>query len=385
MVVVTGMRQVGKTTLIQSQAIAQNRSYISLDDFAFLQAARHAPESLLDRASAVTLDEVQKAPELLPVIKSIVDKSRTPGQFLLSGSANLLLLQNVSESLAGRSLYLDLWPLSRRESKRTQAKPFLIDFLQTGRLDLNREWTPLDGDDVILGGMPQIVLNDSELEMWFLGFEQTYLNRDVRGLSQVGDLAQFQRFLHLTALRTGNLVHISELARDAAVSVATASRWLGVLEASFSAYRLPPYMGNRTSRIVKSPKLFMSDSGIANHLIGPRAKAMSGDDHFAGQLLETYVAQNLRSMVACFEPLARVFFWNVQGRYEVDFVVELGQRTVAIEIKRGSRWSAADLRGLRRFLDLSPNCEAALLACNIEAPTQLDDKLYAIPIGLLLS
>jgi predicted AAA+ superfamily ATPase len=382
-VVLTGMRQVGKTTLLRNEEFLAGRHYVTLDDFAQAAAAQSAPEELLG-SRPLTVDEVQREPLLLDAIKSAVDAHRHPGDFVLSGSANLLLLERVAESLAGRAVYLELWPMTRREIEGSTSTPWLVELLEAGEFPPARVVSHLEKGEVRAGGMPPVVVDRVDPEIWFQGFAQTYLERDVRSLAQVADLSSFGRFLRVLALRTGSLLNVSEAGRDAGLSATTASRYLGVLEASFSVFRLPPFLGNRASRIVKSPKLYVSDAGLAHHLIGPRGDAGAGDP-FAGQLLETYIAHNLRGLFAAWLPRAALGFWNVQGRHEVDFVVEYGDRVAAIEVKRGTRWTKHDLRGLRRFVDATPSCFAALLACGVSEPVHLDERLWAVPLGLLLA
>ena len=386
-VVITGMRQVGKTTLLKNDPELKQRRYLTLDDFPTRQAAVEAPERLLSNVEApITIDEVQKAPRLLEVIKAAVDADRRPGRFLLSGSANLLLMSCVTESLAGRAVYLSLHPMVRRELHGTLAQPFIVSLFE-GR-EVPSVWTgsAIGLNEILTGGMPPVVVDKASPEFWFQGFEQTYLERDIRSLAQVADLSQFQTFLRLTALRTGKILNVSDLARDAAVSASTATRYLGLLETSFSVLRLPPYLKNPGKRLVKSPKLYMADSGLAAYLLGVTASTIAPvASAVMGPLLETYVADSLMAICRAWLPQARLFFWNHQGRFEVDFVVESGSRTIAVEIKSGSRWRSEDLRGLKRFLDESPHCIAGLLACDIPSPVPLGERLWAIPLDMLLA
>jgi uncharacterized protein len=387
-VILTGMRQTGKTTLLQHEPATKNHTYVTMDDFAVRKAAIDSPESLLQSVKGpMVIDEVQKVPGLIESVKLVIDRERRPGRFVLSGSANLLLMSQVTESLAGRALYLALGPMSRRELAGTRERPFLVGILEDGSLPKMPGGAPFDFREVVLGGMPPVVVDGASPELWFQGFEQTYLERDIRSLATVVDLTQFQTFLRLAALRTGRILNQSELGRDAGVSTATASRYLSLLETSFSVFRLPPFLRNPSVRLVKSSKLFVSDSGLANYLIGPREGIMTAADRFAGPLLETYVAVNLRSILASWLPQTSLCYWNIQGRHEVDFVAAFGERTVAVEVKRGSRWSGKDLRGLRKFLEVTPGCVAGLLACNIDSatPIPLGERLWAVPLGAILT
>lgn len=387
-VVVTGMRQVGKSTLLQAEPGLKKRRYITLDDFPELEAARGSPEALLgaEGDAPVTVDEAQRAPELLAVIKRGVDRRRKPGQFLLSGSANFALLKDVSETLAGRAIYFTLQPFTRREiAGDIRPRPFVVRFFKS--LDVSADLArPLTSEEILLGGMPSVCLEEiRNPALWFKGYEQTYIDRDLRQLSQVADLLAFRHLMQLAALRSGQILKLSELARDAKLNSTTASRYLGLLEASFVIRRVGPYLGNRAARLIKSPKIYFSDSGLACHLAGIRDLDAAANEPLRGAMLEAYVAQNLASILEAHWPEARLSFWSVQGRHEVDFVIEAGRHVMAIEVKAATRWSEGDLSGLRAFLEKTPNCRAAILAYNGTRSVQLDRRLWAIPLGALLS
>jgi len=384
-VVLSGLRQTGKSTLLQQEsALAAGRDYYTLDEFAVLTAARANPESLL--TERVTLDEVQRCPELLLIVKRSVDRQRKAGRFLLSGSANLALLGRVSETLAGRALYLTLQPMSRREIRRaTERPPFLRQFLEKPFVPRG-EAEPVRDEEVLLGGLPPVCLADpAHAANWFRGYVQTYVERDVRQLSQIADLISFRLLVQLAALRTGQVLKVSELARDAKLNAATTGRYLGLLEASFLLRKLPPYLKNRASRLIKSPKLYVTDSGLAAHLAGVTDDGLAGGEPLRGALVETYVAQNLAAILEAHLPAAALSFWHEQGRFEVDFVIEHGRKALAIEVKAASRWGDRDFAGLRAFLARTPQCIGGVLAYNGATAVSVGDKLWAIPLGHLLS
>lgn len=383
-VVLTGMRQTGKSTFLQTEPGLKERRYVTLDDFAQLEAAKENPEGFIDSNEPLTIDEVQKCPELLTVIKRAVDKRRRPGQFLLSGSANFSILKGVSESLAGRAVYYTMHPFVRREMDiKSGEVPFLKTFISEPHLPKIKSTLPITMDDILMGGMPTVCLgNVKNRGIWFKGYEQTYLERDVREFSQIGDIIQFRHLLHLTALRTGQLLSPSQLGRDAKMNATTTSRYLSILEASFFIYRMSPYLRSRASRLIKSPKIYISDPGLACYLAGIRDLA---SDPIRGAMMETYAAHNLMGIIDSNWPEAHIYFWNVQGRYEVDFVIEEGNRCLAIEVKSGSRWEERDLSGLRAFLSMTPSCAAAILAYNGTEAVKLGDRLWAIPLSRVLS
>lgn len=352
-VVLTGSRQTGKSTLARRLGAGDARTYRTLDDPTVLELARSSPEALLRGSGPITLDEVQRVPELLLAVKRDVDRERRAGRYLLTGSADLLLLRDVADSLAGRAVHLTLWPLTRRE---------LAGEARAGRwgelLDRSPdEWEALlaTGDDALRagwrafarqGGYPTPAHELSEpaqRAQWFAGFTATYLERDLRDLSNVASLADFRRLMRAAALRVGTVLNQADLARDVGASPATVHRHLDLLEVSHQLVRVPAYSVNRTKRLIKSPKVYWSDVGLAMHLAGelePRAAH-----------LENVVATDLLAWATSRPDGPAVLHWRTTSGQEVDFVVEAGRRLLPIEVKSGSRVRLADARGLRVFLD----------------------------------
>jgi predicted AAA+ superfamily ATPase len=385
-VIVTGLRQSGKSTFLQHEKPLSSRRYVTLDDFAQLAAARSDPEGFIRSDEPLTIDEAQKCPELLTAIKREVDRSRQPGRFLLSGSANFSLLRGVTESLAGRALYLTLHPFNRRELQgEIRSVPFLKKAFDNEAPPKHTGAGNITVKEVFLGGLPPVCLKlTRQPGLWFKGYEQTYLERDVRELSRLLDLVSFRNLLGLAALRTGQILTISELGRDAKLNATTTARYLSLLEASFVVVRLNPYFANRASRLIKSPKLYISDSGLAAHLARVEENR-AATDPIKGALLETYVAQNLAAILESEWTGARLSYWHVQGRHEVDFVIEKGRETLAIEVKAAARWDERDLAGLKAFLDKTKQCRLAILAYGGRETVRLGDRLWAVPLATALS
>ncbi|MBI3819110.1 MAG: ATP-binding protein [Planctomycetes bacterium] len=380
----SGLRQTGKSTLLRAEhSLTRGRKYRTLDDFATLTAARANPESLLEESTI--LDEVQRLPELLIALKHAVDEQRRPGRFILSGSANLALLGHVSETLAGRAVYFTLHPMTRRERHgNTSHTPCLVKFIHSNTVPAGKA-VPVAEEEVLRGGLPPACLGDTnDVDEWFRGYIQTYVERDVRQLTQIADLVAFRTLAQLAALRTGQVLVTSTLARDAKLNAATARRYLDLLESSFIIHRLPPFLKNRSLRLVKSPKLYFTDSGLAAHMAGVATFEPGRDDMLRGALLETHVAQNLAAILGAHLPDAQLSYWHEQGRHEVDFVIESNRNVFAIEVKSATRWSDDDLSGLRAFLERTPACVAAVLAYNGVESVKLGERLFAIPIGKLL-
>ena len=384
-VVVTGLRQTGKSTFLQKEPGLERRRYLTLDDLETLDAARRDPEGLVAGAEAMTIDEVQRAPDLLLAIKREVDRDRRPGRFLLSGSANLALVGTVSESLAGRAVALTLHPFTLREIEGWRAEmPFLRGLFERRRPP-DVPARPLSDEGLLRGGLPVVCLRQvKDAALWFRGYEQTYLERDVRQISRISDIVAFRNLLKLTAFRTGQVLKVSELGRDAKMNAETVGRHLGVFEASFVTTRLPPYLGNRASRVIKSPKLYVTDSGLAAHLWGITTADELADEPGRGALVETFVAHNLAGILEARWPGARLAYWHVQGRHEVDFVIEVGREVMAVEVKSGPRPKESDLSSLRAFMARTPQCRLGVLAHGGRTIARMGEKLWSLPIGTLL-
>ncbi|HKP77455.1 MAG TPA: ATP-binding protein [Longimicrobiaceae bacterium] len=347
-VVVTGPRQSGKSTLAQELAPGQRR-YFSLDDLDVMDAARREPNLLVGGADPVTLDEVQREPDLLRAVKRAVDRDRVPGRFLITGSANLLLMRQVAESLAGRASYLTLWPMTRREQAglgRCGLWEELIGRPEEEWLDLlsaeraEEDWRSL----ARRGGFPTPAVHMTtarEREIWFDGYVRTYLERDLQELSSISALPDFRRLMRAASLRLGQLVNQTELGRDVALPQPTVHRYLNLLETSYLLVRLPAYAVNRTKRLIKAPKLYWGDTGVALHL--------SGGGPPEGAHLENLVLQDLLAWRDARLEQTELGYWRTATGEEVDFVIETGGRLLPIEVKATSRPRLADATHLRTF------------------------------------
>jgi hypothetical protein len=347
-VVVIGARQTGKSTLAQVLTPGKRR-FVTLDDLDALELARRDPEALVG-GGAVTLDEVQREPDLLRAVKRAIDRERRPGRLLLTGSANLLLMRGVSESLAGRASYLTLWPMTRREqqglgrcglweellSAEDREWPDLLDADRTGPQD----WVAL----ARRGGFPTPAVQMSsatERTVWFEGYLRTYLERDLQVLSAIAALPDFRRLMRATCLRLGQLVNQTELGRDVALRQPTVHRYLNLLETSLLLVRLPAYAVNRTKRLVKTPRVYWGDVGLALHLAGLAEPA--------GAHLENLVLNDLLCWRDARDERAEILYWRTTTGEEVDFVVEVGRRLLPVEVKATSRPRLGDAASLRAF------------------------------------
>ncbi len=359
-VVLSGARQTGKTTLVRNLPSAANRSLQSLDDFDVLELARDRPEDLLARGRRLTLDEVQRVPELLLAIKRDVDARRQRGRFLLTGSANLLLMRQVADSLAGRAVYLLLAPFTAGERQGEGRLPPWSEVASCRRgAEVAQRINELPAADcnwqreILRGGMPPASLARSAREraQWFDGYVQTYLERDLRDLSQIASLPDFRRLMGLAVHRLGQLLNQSELGRDAGISQATTHRYLGLLETTFQVHKVTPYSVNPSKRLIKAPKLYWADSGLAAHLAGVSSVNALRSSPLLGAFAENAVLSGLLTWREATHPRSEIHYWRTAGGAEVDFVVERGPRLIPLEIKTARRIRISDIRHLEIFLD----------------------------------
>lgn len=351
-VVLMGARQTGKSTLAEAEPFLADRLYLTLDDPETHERARLAPNDLVRSAARLTVDEVQREPDLLLAVKRAVDgdRPRRNGRFLLTGSANLLLMRRVSETLAGRATYVHLWPLTRRERLGRGTPGIWSDLLAAPApewYDLveSRDQAPADWrTEVRAGGYPTpaVALDGHEARsLWFDGYVRTYLERDLQSLTAVGNLVDFRRLMRAASHRLGGLVNQADVGRDLQLPRTTVQRHLHLLETSFQLVRLPPYSVNRGKRLVKSPKLYWSDPALALWLSGAAAAS--------GEHLENLVLADLLVWRDGQAPAPDVLFWRTTTDREVDFVIEAGGRLLAVEVKAGANPGLGDVRGLRLF------------------------------------
>ncbi len=349
-VVVTGPRQSGKTTLLK-HLYSGNRAYVSLEPPDVRAAAEADPRGFLDLHPApVILDEVQHAPGLLPYIKEKIDTRRDKaGQYILTGSQNLQLAQGVTESLAGRAAVLRLLPMTQREAEGRPGAPLPWERKKAptapNAAPLKTLWKRL-----LRGFYPEPAASPrKDAALWHAGYVQTYLERDVRSVRQVGDLSQFQAFLRALAARSGQLLDMSGLSRDLGVAVNTVKAWLSVLEATYQVLVLRPYHANTGKRLVKTPKVYFMDVGTLCYLVGLHdpAHAMAGP--MGGAIFETAVVGEIYRTLNHRGLEPRLYFWRTSAGTEVDLVVEEAGRLTPVEVKLSSTPKPAMARGIESF------------------------------------
>ncbi len=393
-VVVHGARQTGKTTLCQTPEVGDGRRYLSLDDLDVLEAARKEPASLWAGADRVTLDEVQKCPELLSAIKLEVDRRPQPGRFLLTGSANLLLMKQVSESLAGRAAYLPLPPMLWSEIERRPHISTLTDVLESAdaataiKVVESRKVIPNRrlSAAIAAGGYPGAALldNPNSHYRWFENYVQTYLERDLRDLSVLENLLEFRLLMRLVAARPGSLQNAAVLGREARLSAPTTRRYLAIMETTFQYLRIPAFSLNRGKQLVKSPKIYWSDTGLGRFLEGGGEFASPIPGPSFGPWLEAWIAIHLQALTELILPRPRLYHWRTNHGVEVDFVLEWKRKLLPIEVKSARQVASSDLSGLETFLALHPEAPFGVVVCQREEPMLLRSNILALPVETLL-
>ena len=333
-VVLVGPRQSGKTTLLK-HLFGTRIPLISLEPPDVRVSANHDPRGFLDLfPPPIIFDEIQYATDLLPYIKEQVDSERDrPGQFILTGSQNLLLMQQVTESLAGRAAVLKLLPMSQREIANNPQKTLAWESGQTPESFEAPSYTEL-WELILRGFYPELVRSPQrDPRLWQASYIQTYLERDVRNLRYIGDLTLFQTFLRALAIRSAQLLNLSELARDVGVAINTARDWLSILEASFQVFILRPYFVNIGKRLVKSPKVYFMDTGLLCYLVGLRDPQHAASGPMGGAIFENLVIADILKTIVHKGEEPAMYFWRTASGAEVDLVINAQEKLIPVEIK----------------------------------------------------
>ena len=387
-VLIHGPRQCGKTTLAQTQGRHSKYAYLSFDDDVVRGAAQTDPAGFMSNLPRrVILDEVQRVPALFAALKIAVDRERVPGRFILTGSANVLLVPKLADSLAGRMQILRLHPLAQCELARHA--PGFLDALFDGRFRF-RQSERLGNQlaqRIAAGGYPAALARPAgrRRAAWYRDYLEALVQRDVRDLARISSLDVLPRLLALAAAQTAQLFNMTALAAPFQLSRPTIGDYVTLLERVFLLERLPPWHSNRISRLIKTPKLHLGDTGLACALLGVDAAALVADRPLLGRILETFVFQELRRQASWHdEPLAFFHFRDKDG-VEVDIVIERGARTlVGVEVKAAATVTAADFRGLRKLREAAgKRFVAGVVLYDGEVSVRFDEQLYAVPLRAL--
>ncbi|MBI1884555.1 MAG: ATP-binding protein [Chlamydiae bacterium] len=345
----TGPRQSGKTTLVKS--LFPNHEYVLLENPVDREFALSDPKGFLNRYSkGVIIDEAQRVPDLFSYIQGIVDQRQKPGQFILTGSQNFLLLEAIGQSLAGRVSIHHLMPFTLSELQDDPEHHFFnrndLKLLESSKKD--------DLYEILFSGLyPRIHDQHLEPREWIGNYIQTYLERDVRSVINIGDLESYRRFFSLCAGRCGQILDQASLANDGAVSHTTVGRWLSILEASFQIITLRPYFKNFNKRIIKRPKLYFTDTGLLCYLLGIRSPEEIVTHPLKGALFENFIVADLFKTINHHQLSSKLYYWRESNKLEIDILIEDGLNIDAYEIKASETFDGRYVEQVDKFRSIS--------------------------------
>lgn len=380
-VAVVGARQVGKTTLCR-HLLDVDRDYFNLDDYDTLNLANKNPDSILLRDKPVTIDEIQRSPQLLLRIKSIVDKNKKNGQFLITGSANIELLPKLQESLAGRIAFVEMSPITLYEQFGVKEEPGIITLLKSGSIKTLDKRTVAENllQHTLNGSYPDLILNKDDFyrDNWYKGFIKTYLERDVRDIQSIQNLANFQRTLTIAMTRISALLDKSNMANDVGLDQKTLNKYLNLLEISYQLFELPPFYSNIGKRFLKSPKLYTYDPGLAAHVQGIETVVDAERFNKVGAFIENKLVVEIKTLLSIYLPKAKLFFYKTHGGGEIDLLIEYKNSLYPVEIKSMTQ-KKSKTRTLQNFLKTFPSSPFGIVLYNGENIVTSEENIFWIP------
>ncbi len=352
---IVGPRQSGKTTLVKK--VFPRKPYVSLEDPDERMLAADDPRAFLNRfKNGAVIDEAQRVPELFSYLQGILDKSGKDGFFILTGSNNFLLQESISQTLAGRIGYIDLLPLCYKE------------IIQFGKTDYSMEELLLNGS------YPELYDKNRKPGLWYPSYIRTYIERDVKQIRNIENTLLFNRFLQLCAGRTGQQLNVSALSIECGIDVKTVQSWLSVLQSSYIIYLLPPYHKNFNKRIVKTPKLYFIDTGVACSLLGIRQAKELETSHFRGALFENYVMMELLKEKFNTGSPAGFYYWRENNGLEIDLLIDTGKKIIPVEIKASATFAESHIKNISQWNKITGNSGGVLLY-NGETEFTRSDKI----------
>jgi len=386
-IVLTGPRQSGKTTLLKKQ-FGKSHSYISLENPDVRMRAKADPVAFINQISIpAILDEIQYVPELLSYIKTAIDENRQPGRWILTGSQNFTLMQNISESLAGRSAIVSLLPFSVAERLNRGKEGLSVEKILSLPLPINKKVKTNLGEIILRGNYPEIASNlQIDRNLWCGSYITTYLERDIRNLKQVGDLGQYELFLRSCAVRTGQILDLSAISREIGVSFTTAKRWLSLLETGYQILLLYPYYKNLGKRIIKRPKIYFTDTGLASYLLGIHTPESLFSGPFFGPLFETLVVTDFWKRFHHHGQKTSMYYLRTRDGLEIDLVIEIEGKLNLVEIKSSSTIRPEHSYSLLKIMhDLKSLVAKSLIVSNSPKPFVLPKEVINYPWDDILS
>ena len=385
-IVITGARQVGKSTFLKNEF--KDFKYINFDDYSIQEQAKKDPSSLWKDYNRIIIDEVQKVPEVLNSVKLTVDGSNKNIRFILSGSSNLLLMKNVSETLAGRAAYFEMQPMTYAEMQgrgeglftHLLKKDFNLNAADKLK-DAQVDYLPI----LFKGFMPPLLnlKDEKEIILWWESYVRTYLERDLRELSQIESLIDFRKVMVSLALRTGNLLNQSEIARDTGISQSSVHRYIKLLEISNIIKQIPAFYSNKIKRIMKMPKIFFVDPALSLYLAGYYDIGHLRESRELGSFFETMVYLHLKVYSELMIPKSQIFYYKTTAGKEVDFILEHGREILAFEVKTTDNPVFEDARNIIQFIENFPNTIRGVVVHSGKDVKWLHSKVIAVPWWML--
>ena len=378
-ILVTGARQVGKSTLLKH--CDKNRNYVTLDDYKARELAINEPELFLQRYKApIIIDEIQYAPNLLSYIKILVDNTDKKGQYWLTGSQQFKMMKNVTESLAGRVAVLDLKGFSLKELLEEEQSPFIptLDYIEKMRNISKKQDLESVYENIWKGFYPEVNINNSDWEIFYSSYLQTYIERDIKDLNAVKNEMDFLKFLRILASRTGQMLNYTDIASEVGVSVMTIKSWVSILVSSNIIYLLQPYFSNLNKRIVKTPKVYFLDTGLCSYLTNWESSKTLESGAMTGAIFETFVISEIIKSYVHNAKDANIYYYRDKDKKEIDIIIEQSGKLYPVEIKKSANPTKIMLKNFSVIPDEKLGEGAIICLCNEDFP--ITEKVNAIPV-----
>lgn len=377
-IVISGARQVGKSTMLENEF--GDFAYYTMDDFDTIDMIKNDPLFIFKQHEHIIIDEAQKLPDIFNAIKLVVDRNKDK-RIIISGSSNILLMKNITESLAGRALYFELLPMTYGEFNGIIVPQNFLNLWE------KKITTDIPKQDISIaqlmlkGFMPPNLMADdlNDVILWLDGYVKTYLERDLRQLSQIDSIIDFRKLMQVLALRTGNILRQSDVSKDTGISASTTYRYVKLLEVSNIIERVPGFYSSRGKRIVKSPKIYFIDPALSIFLSGYFDEKSLLKAKELGGYFETMMFLHFKSLCGILKPPAKIYYWRTVSGKEVDFVIEHGRKLLAIEVKMTKNPAVKDIKNLLCFLDEYPETTLGILLHAGEEIKWLHSKVVAVP------
>lgn len=379
-VLLTGARQIGKSTL----SLELYKNYMTFDDGDLKLQVKENPKGFLKNIEKpVCLDEIQKVPNILEYIKIDIDNDRHNGNFLLTGSANILDNKEVKDTLAGRIIEIDLYPLSIKE-KNKKPNEDLIKKLLNGNFKVKKyDYYDELISHILDGGYPEI-LNFStimEKSLWFSSYISTYIERDARDLGEIREIDSFIKFVNVTASRSGTILNRSSLSRDIGITDKTTENYLGILKRIYQGFLVKPYFENIGKQFIKSPKFYLGDTGVLSHFLKIKTKQELLKSHYCGAIFETFIFYELLKHISFSQENVDLFHYRTVDKKEIDFILKSGDKIIAIEVKASSTVNKSDFKHIIDFQNRSKNKVIGIVFYTGDYTLELSEQLIAIPMS----